>query len=171
MRKVGRAVLANPLIRVLLAVGVLLVLIPSAERETAAPTSRAGHAHAQGHPLTFDAQLGMYGHSDHVGTRYPFSEEALSEIVPDRALAAGRVSPQNAPLNPVEGKREVVHLEPNASDAQADATETRTSKPASGTWRGRGRTRSCSPAGRSPISIPSSKATPPDTSGWSGPGR
>ena len=123
MRRTFRTVLRNPILRVFAAAGLLVGLVAIPEWSGPdAPAPQAGRAYAQhSHPLLYDSQLGMYGHSDHVGTRYPFTEEALFQEVPSAAVAAGLKPLPQAAANPMVLAREVVHLEKEASDAQADA--------------------------------------------------
>ncbi|MDA2938530.1 DUF3604 domain-containing protein [Acidobacteria bacterium AH-259-A15] len=71
------------------------------------------------HPLEYDASLGMYGQSDHVGFRYPFSPEALAQPVPSPAVAAGLQQPDEDQVKTLPSSKEVVHHHFDARDANA----------------------------------------------------
>jgi len=69
------------------------------------------------HPLEYDASLGMYGHSDHVGVSYPFAAEALRQKVPTPAVAAGMQAA--APARTLPWNRETVNSGRENRDANA----------------------------------------------------
>lgn len=73
------------------------------------------------HPLLYDASLGIYGQSDHVGSHYPFSNVALAQSVPPPLVAAGIVEPESLVNGIGTAPEIVVHGNAASSDVNAVA--------------------------------------------------
>lgn len=83
------------------------------ERELAAAIQKA----RTGHPLEYDESLGMFAHSDHVGFRYPFSDEALAQAVPSAAVAANLIAPPAEEPAGFLGPKAIIHEDRASGDA------------------------------------------------------